>query len=35
MQKSYNKEDIYLTISNIKLKQVLSVKHTAEIYNTP
>jgi hypothetical protein len=33
MQKSYNKGDIYLAISNIKLKQVLSVKYTAEIYN--
>jgi len=35
VQKSYNEGDIYLAISNIKLKQVLSEKRAAEIYNVP
>jgi hypothetical protein len=35
MQKSYNEGDTYLAISDIKLKQVLSVKRAAEIYNVP
>jgi hypothetical protein len=35
VQKSYNKGDVYLAISNIKLKQVLSENRAAEIYNVP
>jgi hypothetical protein len=35
VQKSYNEGGIYLAISDIKLKRVLSEKRAAEIYNVP